>query len=109
MAYDEGLEVRIEEALAGLRVTKKRMFGGLCFLDRGNMLCGIVKDGRLMLRVGKKAYESVLARPFVAKMDFTGKPMTGLGYIEPAGFEEDSDLKAWLELGLAFTGSLPAK
>ncbi|OGH02093.1 MAG: hypothetical protein A2600_07460 [Candidatus Lambdaproteobacteria bacterium RIFOXYD1_FULL_56_27] len=109
MAYDEGLEVRIEEALAGREVTKKQMFGGLCFLDRGNMLCGIVKDGRLMLRVGKEAYESVLARPQVVKMDFTGKPMTGLVYIEPAGFEEDRDLKAWLELGLAFTGSLPDK
>ena len=109
MAYDEGLEVRIEEALAGLKITKKKMFGGLCFLDRGNMLCGIVKDGRLMLRVGKEAYEAALARPHAIKMDFTGKPMAGLVYIEPAGFEEDRDLKAWLELGLSFTGSLPSK
>ena len=43
MAFDEGLAQRVRE-LRGARVSEKKMFGGLCFLDRGNMAFGIVRD-----------------------------------------------------------------
>jgi len=110
MGLDEGLQIRLEEALSGVQgITQKKMFGGLCLLHRGNMVAGIMKDGRLMLRVGKERHQEALSRPHAHEMDFTGKPMAGMIYLDEAGFSEDADLKSWLDLALAFTSSLPPK
>jgi len=42
-------------------------------------------------------------------MDFTGKPMKGMVYVEAAGFASPRDLKTWIERAMEFTLSLPAK
>jgi hypothetical protein len=42
-------------------------------------------------------------------MDFTGRPMRGIVYVSPAGFESDEGLARWLAQGTGFAGSLPAK
>ena len=109
MAYDEGLGQRIRERLEDRPgISEKKMFGGLCFLASGNMCCGIVVD-ELMVRVGPSAYADCLARPHAREMDFTGKAMKGMVYVATAGFECDAGLDSWLERGLAFAESLPAK
>ena len=109
MAYDEGLAQRIREHLEERDdVREKKMFGGLAFLVAGNMSCGVVAD-ELMVRVGPDAYEDALALPHCREMDFTGKPMRGLVYVGVAGIEDDGDLGAWVERGVAFASSLPAK
>ena len=52
MAYDEGLAERLRDALADTAgVAEKKMFGGLAFMVRGNMCCGVVGE-ELMVRVG---------------------------------------------------------
>ena len=109
MAYDEAVAGRIREALAGTPdVGEKKMFGGIAFMVRGNMCCGVISD-RLMLRVGPKGYETALSRPHTKPMDFTGRPMKGMVYVEPAGFASPMDLKKWVERAMEFTLSLPAK
>jgi hypothetical protein len=62
-----------------------------------------------MLRVGTERYEDVLARPGARPMDFTGRPMKGMIYVDPRAIESDASLREWVGLGLAFAGSLPAK
>ncbi|MFT4555661.1 MAG: hypothetical protein ACI92S_000993 [Planctomycetaceae bacterium] len=53
MAYSEEHAQILRDALSDLSgVTEKKMFGGLCFMLNGNMLCGVHKDGG-MARVGK--------------------------------------------------------
>jgi TfoX/Sxy family transcriptional regulator of competence genes len=84
------------------------MFGGIAFMVRGNMCAGVIKDD-LMLRVGTERYEDVLARPGARPMDFTGRPMKGMIYVDPRAIESDASLQEWVGLGLAFAGSLPAK
>ncbi len=84
------------------------MFGGLCFLLNGNMCCGIVGE-TLMVRVGKEAYEEALARPHAREMDFTGKPLRGMVYVDPGGIAEDGDLEGWIQTGVGFAESLPRK
>lgn len=109
MAFDEGLAHRLREAItdeAGL--VERKMFGGLAFMLGGNMCCGVVGE-RLMVRVGPAAYEAALKRPHARPMDFTGKPLKGMVYVEPAGFESDKDLAAWVQAGVTFARSLPAK
>lgn len=60
-----------------------------------------------MVRVGKEAHEGSL--PHSRPMDFTGKPMTGMVYVAAEGFADEADLRDWIQRGLAFTRSLPAK
>ncbi|MDT8445928.1 MAG: TfoX/Sxy family protein [bacterium] len=109
MAYDEGLAERIESALAQIELlSHKKMFGGLCFLVGGNMLAGVIGE-RLMLRVGPELYEPALSKLHAGPMDFTGKAMKGLVYVEPEGFESEEDLKDWLALALGFVATLPPK
>ncbi len=109
MAYDEAVAGRAREALAGAPdVVEKRMFGGIAFMVRGNMCCGVIGD-RLMLRVGPDGYEAALSRPNAKPMDFTGRPMKGMVYIEPAGFASTRDLDTWIKKAMEFALSLPAK
>jgi TfoX/Sxy family transcriptional regulator of competence genes len=109
MAYDEGLAERIRDVLADERgLTEKRMFGGLAFLLKGHMCVGIVGE-RLMVRVGPSAYPRLLKQEHAREMDFTGKPMKGLLYVAPAGYESDGDLRRWVGHGVAFVSALPPK
>ena len=109
MAYDEGLAERIRDLLADeAGVTEKRMFGGLCFLQGGNMCVGIVKD-ELMVRVGPHAYEALLKVPHARKMDFTGRPMKGMLFVGADGLMADRDLTGWVSHGVSYAKSLPAK
>jgi TfoX/Sxy family transcriptional regulator of competence genes len=109
VAYDEGLAQRVREALASRRdVTEKKMFGGLAFLVRGNMCCGVVGE-RLMVRVGPAAYEAALSQPHAGEMNFTGRPMKGFVYVEPEGVESDRALRKWVARATGFVLELPPK
>ena len=109
MAYDEGLAERLREVMEGLPfVTEKKMFGGLCLMVSGNMCCGIV-DETLMARVGPDQYLDCLELPYAREMDFTGKPLKGLIYVDPDGISEDQDLKAWVDRCMNFMQTLPPK
>jgi TfoX/Sxy family transcriptional regulator of competence genes len=102
MAYNERLAQRIREALGSRRdVTERRMFGGLAFLLRGRMCCGIVGDD-LMVRVAADEFEAVMRARHVKPMDFTGKPLKGFVYVSPPGFRTRAALRLWLEKGDRF-------
>ena len=109
MAFDEVVAERLREIFVGQDgISEKKMFGGIAFMHRGNMCCGIVNDV-LMARVGPDAYTDALRKPRAREMDFTGKPLTGFVYVEPPGFTEHAQLRAWVELCQLFTSTLPAK
>ncbi|MDX1641617.1 MAG: TfoX/Sxy family protein [Balneolaceae bacterium] len=109
MAYDEGLAQRVREQLRDQPdVEEKKMFGGLCFMVSGHMCCGILEN-RLMARVGAEQYEECLLNEYARPMDFTGKPMKGMLYIEAGGLQSDEDLKSWIDTCLNFIKNLPPK
>ncbi len=109
MPYNEQLVGRVRGVLAKKRnVAERKMFGGLTFMVRGNMACGVEND-RLMVRVGPEAYDDALGRPHAQMMNFTGRPMKGFVFVEPAGLKSDKDLEAWVQRGVDFAMSLPAK
>ena len=109
MAYDEGLAQRIRETLQDRDdAVEKKMFGGLCFMVRGHMSCGVMKD-EIMVRVGKDAYEDALSQPHAREMDFTGRALKGMVYVAAEGFDSDVDLAAWVGRGTANAESLPPK
>jgi TfoX/Sxy family transcriptional regulator of competence genes len=109
MAYDEILGERVRDAvLARTANDEKHMFGGLCFLVQGNMSCGVIGDD-LVVRVGKDSHAAALERPHTRVMDFTGKPMAGWIYVAAEGLESEQALVEWVERGIEFAKSLPAK
>lgn len=106
MTYNEKLAEMIRESIKGKRnITEKKMFGGLAFLIKGKMFCGIVKDD-LMIRTGPENYEKVLSKPHARPMDFTGKPMKGFVYVGPLGFKTTKTLSGWIDLGLDYASKL---
>ena len=109
MPFDEQLAQRVRQMLKGKRgVTERRMFGGLCFLLRGNMCFGVERD-RLVVRVGPEQYARALSKPHARPMDFTGRPLKGFVYVSAKGNRTAASLKAWIARSLDFVGSLPSK
>ena len=108
MAYDEGLAGRIRNALRDRDdVAEKKMFGGIAFMVAGRMACGVVHD-ELMVRVGRDGHDAALAEPHTRPMDFTGRPMRGMVYVEPAGVRSDADLARWVERAVNVATAEPA-
>jgi len=110
MAYDKGLAERIREQLTDTQtVTEKKMFGGLSFLVQGNMACGVTNTDTLIVRVGKEKYTEAMLRPHCREMDFTGRSMKGWVSVDEPGYESDEGLAEWVQMGVDYALSLPAK
>jgi TfoX/Sxy family transcriptional regulator of competence genes len=109
MAYDEALAARIRDWLGEAPgVTERKMFGGICFMVNGNMCAGVTKD-RLMARVGKPSYQDALKRPGAYEMEFTGRPMAGMVFVNAEDVAADEALTSWLQPCLEFASSLKPK
>ena len=106
MAYDRDLADRVRAVLPdGEMVTERQMFGGLTLMLGGHMLCGVVKD-TLMVRLGPEAAGRALEQPHVRPMDFTGRPMKGMVFIDPAGLRREA-LRQWVEAAAGYVRGLP--
>jgi hypothetical protein len=109
MAYDENAAARLRAELGTLPgLTEKKMFGGICFLLGGNMVCGVLGDD-LIMRVGAAQYATSLAQPGAQVFDFSGKPMAGWVTVAPAGYAAAENLARWVKLAVGYAGSLPVK
>jgi TfoX/Sxy family transcriptional regulator of competence genes len=109
MAYDEGLAQRIRDTLQELPgLVEKKMFGGIGYMVHGNMACGVNQD-TLIVRVGPEHYEDALTHPHTKVFDMTGRPMKGWVVVAPEGIETDKELEQWVQQGVNFALSLPAK
>ncbi|MCI0330070.1 MAG: TfoX/Sxy family protein [candidate division Zixibacteria bacterium] len=107
MAYDEKLAGRVRNLLAGRKgFDEKKMFGGLCFMLQGKMICGVLKDD-LVLRVGAENHKKALARPHVRPMDFTGHPLKGFVFVGPAGCRTEKSLSSWITGAVEYASTLP--
>ncbi|HKC14247.1 MAG TPA: TfoX/Sxy family protein [Vicinamibacteria bacterium] len=109
MAYDNKTADRVRRILSRRRdVVEKRMVGGLCFMVRGSMCCGVTSTA-LMVRVGPEAREWALAQPHVRPMKFAGRSLAGFVCVDPAGFRTETALASWVQRGIDFVTALPAK
>jgi len=109
MAYSEILEERITNLLKSTKsVVKKKMFGGVAFMLKDKMFCGIVKDD-LMVRCLEENFESLLKKPNARQMDFTGRPMKGFLFVDAAGIKTDNKLNKWIDIGIEFALKTPPK
>ncbi|MBZ0113429.1 MAG: TfoX/Sxy family protein [Thermoanaerobaculia bacterium] len=108
MPYDPQLADLLRDALDGHPgIEEKKMFGGICWMLDGNMLCG-VEVGRFMFRVGKDRTEEALARPGAEPMEMGGRVMGGLVWVD-AKAAIKTGLDDWIVFASEFVCSLPAK
>ena len=109
MAYNEKLAERVRKLLARRRgLVERKMFGGIAFMLRGNMCCGVLNDD-LILRMGPELGEQALQRRNTREFDFTGRPMKGFVVVEPAGTKSKAALEGWLQKAVGFVKTLPPK
>jgi TfoX/Sxy family transcriptional regulator of competence genes len=109
MAYNEELAKRIRVHLKSAPdIAEKRLFGGIGFMVNGNMACGINKQD-LIVRLSEADFEKALKQPHVRIFDMTRRPMKGWVFVSAEGYAAEKSLRGWLDKGIAFARSLPAK
>ena len=109
MAYDEELAERIRALLAdepGLE--EKKMFGGLAFLVGGNMAVAASGQGGLLVHVDPEESAALVETSPAYPMEMRGRTMTGWLRVDSEHLGAD-ELAAWVERGVTFARSLPAK
>ena len=103
MATDEFLLDRLRIALKDNNSswTEKKMFGGNCFMVDDKMCFGTYKGG-LMARVDTEMVEQLIKREGAEQMIHGGRPMRGYLFIQPEGYDMDTDIEFWVKQCLDF-------
>src|ERR1700753_631823 len=93
MARDWLLEEMVRDALGDEGgITEKAMFGGLCWLLDGHLLCAASGKG-LMVRLGKGGERWALADPEVAPRVMGERAMPGCVRVSPDASRDDDALR----------------
>lgn len=109
MAYDTKLAERMRGVLADREdVVGKEMFGGMAFMVRGHMCCGVIGYS-LMVRVAAADHDAIVREPHARPMMFTGRPMRGFIMVDPPGIKTAAALRGWVERAIAYAVTKPAK
>lgn len=85
------------------------MFGGLAFLIGGNMSVAVSSKGGLMVRVPPAETERLLARDHVEPMVMAGRETRGWLRVRPDGVKTTRQLQGWVNRGVEYAKTLPAK
>jgi hypothetical protein len=109
MPYNTTLEEKINGLTARWKdFNRKKMFGGVCCLLKGNMAFGIWKDF-LIVRMDKDRAAASLKLKHVRPFDITGRAMAGWVMVDPAGWKSTAGLAKWIKIGKDYALSLPEK
>jgi TfoX/Sxy family transcriptional regulator of competence genes len=110
MAYDEKLAERIREQVSGEPgVTEQKMFGGLAFLLGGNMAIAASGQGGALVHVDSEESDRLVASTNARLFEMRGRAMKGWLRVDDEDLRTKRQLAKWVELGIAYARSLPAK
>jgi TfoX/Sxy family transcriptional regulator of competence genes len=110
MAYDETLAARIRDRIgAAPELSEKKMFGGLAFLIGGNMAVAASGQGGILVRVNPEESDALVASTPAEPMEMRGKQMPGWLRISTDDVSADANLAEWVDRGVGYARSLPAK
>jgi hypothetical protein len=107
MAYDAELDARVEEVLGAWGLSRKKMFGGTCYLLNGNMTAGVSGDN-VFLHLSPEDGTAALRLPNVCPFEISKNPNSGWVMVGPDGLDPAS-LEDWLEQARDFVATLPEK
>jgi TfoX/Sxy family transcriptional regulator of competence genes len=110
MAYDEDLAQRIRDLVAAQPgLTEQKMFGGLAFLIRGNMTVAASGQGGILVRADPDESQRLVETTGASLMEMRGREMPGWLRVDAAELGGEAELARWVELGMSYARSLPAK
>jgi TfoX/Sxy family transcriptional regulator of competence genes len=110
MAYDEDLASRIRDLVSGEKgLSEKKMFGGLAFLIRGNMAVAASGQGGILVRVDPGETERLVSSTKAERMVMRGRAMDGWLRVDAAHVKQRRQLATWVQRGVTYARSLPAK
>jgi TfoX/Sxy family transcriptional regulator of competence genes len=110
VAYDEDLADRIRELIGSeAGVTEQKMFGGLAFLIGGNMAVAASGQGGALVRVDPRRSDAIVDTTNARPMEMRGRQMQGWLRVDPQDLRTKRQLTRWVNLGIAYARSLPAK
>ena len=110
MAYDETLAARIRDRIgAAPELSEKKMFGGLAFLIGGNMAVAASGQGGILVRVDPEESDALVASTPAEPMEMRGKQMPGWLRVSTDDVSADATLAEWVDRGVGYARSLPAK
>jgi hypothetical protein len=84
------------------------MFGGVAFLLNGNMAVAASGQGGVLARVDPAESDALVQATPAEEMVMRGRSMRGWLRLDSTDVEGD-ELDVWVQRGLAFARSLPAK
>jgi TfoX/Sxy family transcriptional regulator of competence genes len=110
MAYDQELADRIRALLADEpALTETKMFGGLAFLVGGNMAVAASGQGGILVRVDPAESDELVSSSQAWPMEMRGRQMQGWLRLDADDVQTDDELSTWVDRGVSFARSLPAK
>lgn len=100
----------MRESLANTKgIVEKKMFGGIAFMWKDKMFCGIIKE-EMMVRVLEERYDELVERDHARPMDFVkSRPMRGFIYVSPDGLKFEKQLSSWIAWGKEYVEKSPPK
>lgn len=112
MAYDEGLAERIRDLLP--KAKEKKMFGGVGWMERGNLVTGIMGDAMgdgasIIVRCPPDGTKALLKEAGVEPFKQGGRAMQGWVLVGAEAIADDDQLREWVERSRRFVATLPAK
>jgi TfoX-like protein len=110
MGYDEALAGRIRDLIGpDPELTEKKMFGGLAFLIHGNLAISASGHGGVLVRVDPAQSDALVGATSATVAVMQGREMPGWLRVDEAGVATDADLEPWVDRGVEYARSLPAK
>jgi hypothetical protein len=107
LADELRLRLRTSPTVPAGALGEKRMFGGVCFLLRHNMLCGAGKNG-YMFRTDPARAVAAAALPGGAPVIMQGRTMKGFYWVDPDACDA-TGLAHWLALAQEYVGAMPPR
>jgi hypothetical protein len=110
VGYDEELAARLRILIgAESGLAEQKMFGGLAFLVNGNMAIAASGQGGVLVRVDPAESPALVRETAAYPMEMRGRSMDGWLRVDAGDVHDDSALRAWVERGVGYARTLPAK
>ena len=102
MTWDEETAARVRRILSKRpHVVEKKMIGGLSFIIRGKLCCGVNRLG-LLVRIGPEVRQKILEQPHVRPMKLGGRTVSSFERVDPEAYRSDAALAKWVEIGVRY-------
>jgi hypothetical protein len=74
----------------------------------GKLCCGVNRMG-LLVRIGPEVRQQILEHPHVRPMKLAGRTVSNFVRVDPEAYRADAALAKWVQIGVRYAWSPPAK